>query len=217
MSETPKDLPEFSELNDAWKSYGEKNFAQAILLAQEHANSSDTLLQHEANKVIALSHFQLREFDRSTKFFLELAKDSNNPNDHFNLATSATLNKDFDIGKKAFDNAVEMYRKSGTAENLSIPNMAFYYLHALKDAGAYEKAFEQLEFLGEIYKKLGITDTHFLYMRGVPFFEDVIKAAKEILKKIPSARAKVWVNKLMESVDEDGKNTLKQLESDLNA
>jgi hypothetical protein len=216
MNKTSEDRIDFPELNDAWKNFGEKNFIGAIELAKQNCSSSIGGLNYEARKLTALSYFQLRQFDKSSPLFSELAKGSTNPDDHFNLATSATLNKDFDTGKKAFDIAVEQYKKTGTQENMSVPTMAFYYLHALKDVGAYEKAFEQLEFLGEVYKKLGITDSHFLYMRGVPFFEHTIGVAKDILKNISTTKARVWINKLKEHVDDEGKEIIQELQKELN-
>jgi tetratricopeptide (TPR) repeat protein len=85
---------------------------------------------YEANKLIALSYFQMRQFDKSSELFSELIKNSANPDDYFNLATSATMNRDIETGKKAFDGAVEWYKKNGTAQNMSVPNMAFYDLIA---------------------------------------------------------------------------------------
>ena len=215
MEEPSEPLSEFAELDEAWKNYAERKFNGAIELAKQHVSSPIDGLKYEADKLIALSHFQLREFDKSTPIFSSLLKGSTDPGDYFNLATSATLHKDFEMGKKAFDDAVALYKKAGTAKNMSVPNMAFYYLHSLKDAGAYERAFEQLEFLGEIYKKLVITDSHFLYMRGVPFFEHTLEAAKDILKNTASVKVRVWINKLKEVVDEEGKEMLAGLEKEV--
>ncbi|PIE78348.1 MAG: hypothetical protein CSA15_08275, partial [Candidatus Delongbacteria bacterium] len=110
----------------------------------------------------------------------------------------------------------EFYKKNGTEDSISIPYIYFYYMQALKDIKEYEKAFSQLEKLKEIYSTISITDTHFLYMRGVPFFQDTLNASKEILEHSEKNKAINFINELKRNIDEEGKQHLEEFEKTIN-
>ncbi|XOV91786.1 MAG: hypothetical protein ACFHWX_16430 [Bacteroidota bacterium] len=217
-SEPPKEPPisKFPELEDAWQHFKKEEFEQSIEKASKSLNSSKLKIKNEANKLIALSNFRLGDYGTSRIIFKELVVNSKNPDDWFNLVTSATLNNEIELGKQAFDKAIELYRKNGKKDNLSVPSMMFYYMQCLKDIKCYDLAFEQLDGLRKIYTDLKITDSTFLYLRGVPFFEHSIDASEEILINLDPQIVKDWLTQFKKSVDDDGQQYLAEFEQKLN-
>lgn len=126
--------------------------------------------------------------------------------------TSSTLNRNLQLSEKAYEKAIELYQKNGTKENVPIPQIIFYYMHGLRDMKEYEKAFEQFEKLKDIYIKLEITDSTFLVMRGVPFFEQAIEAGKEILENVEATKAVNFINELKNKLDDSGKQFVEEFE-----
>lgn len=217
-SEPPKEPPinKFPELEDAWQHFKREEFEQSIEKATQFLKSSKLKIKNEANKLVALNNFRLGNYETSKIIFNELALNSNNPDDWFNLVTSATLNHEIELGKQAFNKAIKLYKKNGKQDNISVPSMMFYYMQCLKDIKCYDLAFEQLDELRKIYTDLIITDSTFLYLRGVPFFEHTIDASKEILNNLDPKIAKDWLTKFKKSVDDDGQLYLAEFEKKLN-
>lgn len=203
------------ELLRGWKYFQHGDYSKSISEAKQHVHSKDAHVNFEANKLMALSNFQLGQYDLAQQTFEVLARKSEDSDDWFNLVTSATLNRQVELGRKAFDRSIELYQQTGSAENLSHPNMIFYYMLCLRDIGQFELAFEQLQDLKTIYCELVITDSTFLHMRGVPFFEHTMDAAKDILKNIEESEAASWIDSWKDSIDSDGKLHLNQLKQEI--
>lgn len=216
-SEEPIEPPisQFPELEEAWQYFQNSKFEQTIEKASDYVNADNSNLKFEANKLVALGNFRLGNYGKSQQIFEMLASKSNNSDDWFNVVTSSTLNRNVDLGRSAFDKAVELYKKRRDKESISIPNMMFYYMQCLKDIKQFELAFEQLNELKKIYTELKITDGTFLYLRGVPFFEHTIDASNDILEKLAPQEAEDWISSFKESVDNDGKQYLSDLEQKL--
>lgn len=201
-------------LEPAQEKFKAEDFKAARELAAAYTEDPRPRLSREARKLVALSLFREGRYAESSALFEKLADGSNLPSDWFNLTTASTLGGDVKKGSASFDNAVSYYKHHGKQEDLSIPNMTFYYMQCLKDVGQFERAFEQLKYLGNIYRELVITDSTFLWLRGVPFFEHTIDAAKGILSQIDSSVARLWVESLREKVDGDGKSYLSKVLSE---
>jgi tetratricopeptide (TPR) repeat protein len=216
-SEEPKEPPisQFTELEEAWHDFQNSKFEQTIEKAYDYVNDDNSDIKFEANKLVALGNFRLGNYGKSQQIFEMLASKSNNSNDWFNVVTSSTLNGNVDLGRSAFDKAVELYKKHKDKESISIPNMMFYYMQCLKDVNQFELAFEQLNELKKIYTELKITDGTFLHLRGVPFFEHTIDASKDILEKSDPQEVEAWISSFKKSVDNDGKQYLSDLEQKL--
>lgn len=215
-NETKKSKSEFTELKEAWEYFKSEEFDRAREISQNYVTDNNVELKFEAKKIIALTHFRQGNFEKSTLMFDLLASDSKNPDDWFNLVTSLTLMSKFSESEKALKKAIELYTEFGNHDNISIPNMRFYYMLALKNLKQYERAYSQLEALSEVYIKLTITDGTFLYMRGVPFLEHTVDSSKEILENINPSVSKKWITSLKNGIDKYGKEYLTEFENKLN-
>lgn len=215
-NEKKKTKVEFKELKEAWEAFKSEEFDKARDISENYMNDNNAELKFEAEKIIALTYFRQGNYEKSTLEFNKLSLRSKNPDDWFNLVTSLTLDSKFLESEKAFKKAIELYADFGNHGNISIPNMRFYYMQALKDMKQYERAYSQLEALSEFYTKLTITDSTFLYMRGVPFLEHTVDSSKEILENINPSKSKKWISSLKNGIDEYGKEYLTEFENKLN-
>ena len=205
-----------TELDNLWTLLKEEKFADVIIKATVIVENGDSKLKNEALKLIGLSYFRQGQFSLSEQTFIKLTENSENPDDWFNLVTSSTLNKNVELSEKAYEKALELYQKNGTNENLPIPQIYYYYMQGLRDTKEYTRAFNQLEKLKDIYSKLVITDSTFLYLRGVPFLEHTIEASKEILENIDKTKASNFIKEIIDKLDEEGKKYIKEFEKTIN-
>jgi hypothetical protein len=202
-------------LDYLWKKFSDGKFDDVIKEADNLINANDAVTKNEALKLKGLSYFRQGKYDLSEKIFTELSAKSTNPNDWFNVITSAALNKNFELSDKALEKTIEYYSENGTENDLPTPQVFYYYMLALRDVKEYQKAFVQLEKLKDIYCKLVITDATFLYIRGVPFFEDAISAGKEILENIDKDQAQKFLAELHGRLDDEGKDYIDKFEQTL--
>lgn len=217
VKEKRKSIEEVNELDFAWDLFKKEEFEKSIEEAEKYLNNPNTKTVLEAKKVIGLSLFRQKKYSESELIFLEISEQSENPDDWFNLTTSAILNRNIELSDRAFNKAIELYKQKGTQENLSIPNMHCYYMQGLRDVGEFEKAFLHFKKMKDFYSKFVITDSTFLYMRGMPFFEHFLDSSELILKNINKEDAKKELAELKSKVDEYGKESVTELENKINA
>ena len=212
----PEPVKEESPLEYLWTKFREKKFDEVISEASSIIEKNDELTKKEALKLVGLSYFRQGKYKLSEAVFIQLTENSSSPGDWFNLLSCATLNKNIELSEKALEKTIEFYSEHGTAEDLPIPQVFYYYMQALRDIKEYQKAFVQLEKLKDIYCKLVITDPTFLYIRGVPFFEHAMSAGKEILEHIDKDQAQKFLSELHSRLDEEGKEYINNFEQTIN-
>lgn len=196
----------YSELNIL---FDEAKYEEFISEAEQMSIDSDAL----ASK-LALSYFHTENYTKSTELFTTLCNNSIDPIMWFNLCTSCILNNQELKGIDALNKAIRLNRETKTnGEGMPTPFMLLYATKALIDAEKYNLAFNQLNELAEVYGSLSITDSTFLYMRGVPFFDEFAKLCKAILPKQTVTDAKEWIDYISRRLDEGGKNELLNLQT----
>lgn len=215
MTQEEQDHNEPAEVTNLWDLFIAEKFEETITEAEKYINNDANADRYTANKLIGLANFRLGNYAVAEKLFTTIAKDANTLEDWFNVLTSSTLNKHFDLSEQAFATIVEFYKTGAQGNGPSLPQVYFYYMQALRDVQEYENAFLKLSQLLQYYIQLRITDTHFLYMRGVPFLSDTLSAAKTILENSDKLKGQDLLNNLASGVDEDGEAQVKQFKSTL--
>lgn len=187
------------------------------LITQVEADDSLDI-QESFKPSLALSYFHTENYKKSTELFSQICEDSKDPLAWFNLCTSAIMNNEERKGLEALNNAIRYNRETETnGKGMPTPFMQLYATKALVDAGKYNLAFNQLNELAEVYGSLSITDSTFLYMRGVPFFEEFTKLSKDILSKQTVTDSKDWIAYVSSRLDDDGKAGLEEIKNNLKA
>lgn len=193
-----------SELNQLFE---EAKYEELIVEAEQMGEVPADLISK-----LALSYFHTENYNKSTSLFARLSENSQDPIMWFNLCTSAIMNKEELKGLDALNKAIRLNRETKTnGQGIPTPFMRLYATKALIDAEKYNLAFNQLNELAEVYGSLSITDPTFLYMRGVPFFDEFVKLVHSILPKQTVTDAKEWIDYTSSRLDDDGKYRLSKV------
>lgn len=197
-------IEEPAEITMLWNLFTAEKFQDTIFEAEKyiatHANADRT----NANKLIGLASFRLMNYAKSEKIFVALAHESDSFDDWFNVLTSSTMNKNIDLSEIAFEKVLKSYTDSSEQKGASLPQVYLYYMQALRDVKEYEKALHQFSQLLKYYMQVHITDSTFLYMRGIPFFEHAIDASKKILENNDKVKVERLLDELQNKIDEEG-------------
>lgn len=198
------------ELQESLNTLFDANqFEEIVKLAAENEE-----IQKEVSFIpkLALAYFHTENYKKSTDLFGEICQKSEDAVDWFNLATSAIMNQEERKGIDALDKAIRYNRETKTnGEGMPSPFMRLYAIHALIDTERFNAAYNQLNELAEVYRSLSITDDHYLYSRGVPFFDEFFKVAQKVLPKQTVTDSKTWISYLSSGLDESGKQKLGEL------
>jgi tetratricopeptide (TPR) repeat protein len=194
----------------------DEDFDKAISLARPFLESSDDELRIQARRHTALSLFRKNNYSQALSLFRELAENSNEAGEWFNVVTSATLAGDIAGGEDAFEKAVKCQEVAGYSQQPSVPFMRHWYACALQDRKEYAKALHQIEELRTIYEQLKITDDTFVYIRGVPFFSHTMNVAVDVFRGLGSSfNAIGWIEAFARKLDEEGQTYLAEVKTRL--
>jgi tetratricopeptide (TPR) repeat protein len=194
----------------------EQDFDKAIELAVPFLNSHDAELRRQAKRFIALSTFRKGDYVAAVEHFRELAADSTEAGDWFNVATSATLEGDIEFGEQAFEKALRCQVAANYSQQPSVPFMRQWYACALRDQKQFWRSLAQIEELRKIYEQLKITDDTFVYIRGVPCLSHTMDVAIDVFRGLGDSFDGVyWIESFQEKLDEEGRSYLDDIKKRL--
>ena len=201
-------------LSKAKNEFENKNYEKSITELESFVNNQNITIKQQANSLMGLNYFHLGKNKESELYFNQACSTSEFFFDWFNLTNASALNRHFDLSTQAFNKTIAYCQNE---ESSFIPKLRLYYVNTLLKVKAYEIALEQLNILWESYIFYGVTDDHFLYIRGLPYFTQFIEAAIEVLNGLSSKfDKKSWFSMIYESIDEEGKAVIDQFKSKLN-
>lgn len=83
------------------------------------------------------------------------------------------------------------------------------FVSALEQAGHGARSLPHLEWLRDAYAALSITDSHYLHMRGLPFFSAFLDRSLPLLRlQLDDAAIAAWYRTCREPLDAEGKAAL---------
>ncbi|HMR24119.1 MAG TPA: hypothetical protein PKC21_02085 [Oligoflexia bacterium] len=131
----------------------------------------------------ALEAFETKEYQVASKLFQEVFIRSKKSIDCFNAVVCLIYLKKFDDAEEKFINVVKAWNDevdNRTAppdtDQINLASLTYNFMRYLIQFKEYNRAWKYfLDMLG-VYKHLKITDSTFLYLRGIPFFIDFITA-----------------------------------------
>ncbi len=198
-------------LEQAWNYLNDAKYTKAIKLCKDYLKSKDKEFELEANKLIALAYFQMKEFKKSVPFYHSIAQKTNNSEDWFNLAMASSLCGESEKYPQAFQNAIDNYENSDTNLNISVPIIRLFYMKELLKIQNYPLAFQQLTELSKVYQEHEITDNIYLYMNNIPKFSESMESCALILNKnLTPSQALQWLHDFASSLDDNAKELINQ-------
>ncbi len=193
-----------SILNTARDLFANSNFEMCIKVCEGLLDAKDPKHLYDAKKLIALAYYSLQDFEKADQAFYELAENSTNSDDWFNVVISSTLNKNIERSQEAFGIALEKYTQFGHQRNMPSVQLMLHYMITLETVKEYPLALEQLKMLVQVYAKLKNTSETFLSSRGLEQIENFLEIAKPILKKAKKKELTEIKKELVEALDANG-------------
>lgn len=209
-----KKPPDPRHTDKIWELLQNEKYEEVIPEAKKLLGHKSAPIAKDANKLIGMALFRQAKYQEALPYFQKATEYNPEINDWFNVITSGTLSKDVEVGRNAFDKAVQLQLDSGHKEQPSIPFMRQYYACALRDIGEYDLALEQINELRQIYEQLKITDTTFVYIRGVPFLSHTMDVAVDVFNGLgASFDAQEWIDSFSSKLDEEGREYLNEVKA----
>jgi tetratricopeptide (TPR) repeat protein len=203
---TPAPTP--PELEPAVSALQADNHAMAIGLARAYCLHPSPSVQADAYRLCALGHSGLKQWAEAFDDFHHLFELEPNAFNALQLATTSVMASQVLRGEAWYARAVEINQQS---QEVQPAKLCTAYLSALDQAGEYEAALLQLEWLAQAYQALKITDSHALWMRGLPFFGEFLKRSLPILLACKSPQeTRAWYEAMRGELDQDGQDAIDQ-------
>jgi hypothetical protein len=118
------------------------------------------------------------------------------------LATTSVMAGELVRGEAWFERALEINGETGEVPPAQARTE---YLSALTAASEYSICMPHLEWLAHAYRSARITDSHFLWTRGLPFFTVFLEKSLPILEAVlPRQDVMVWYQSLRSDLDAEG-------------
>jgi hypothetical protein len=190
--------PALAEALDAFQ--GERH-EQAFALASRQLQAGA-----DAYRLCALSLSALGRHPEAFDYWLQLFEREPSAHNALQLATVSVMCGEPDRGEAwlaKFDQVNAQTREMSAA--LARGN----FISALEQAGYGQRTLPHLEWLREAYASLSITDSHFLYVRGLPFFDTFLERSLPLLHaQLPPAAIAPWYRAIHARLDAEGQAML---------
>ncbi|UCF24195.1 MAG: hypothetical protein JSV72_01405 [Ralstonia sp.] len=207
-SPSPKDDVDASddivpELASALKAYQQGRHEAAIRAAAPYV---DRLA--DANRLCALSYSGMHRYPEAFPYWLALFNQEPSAHNALQLATTSVMCGEVDRGEawlQKFDQINEQ------THELSSVTGRTQFISSLKQSGHMAEALPYVAWVRDVYAHVRITDSHLLYMRGIPFFSSFLEVTLPVLRaNMPDEAIVEWYGALSGQLDEQGEAQLAQ-------
>jgi len=190
------------ELQPALSAFEAGDYAacQTLALAQRMHPRSE--VRADAHRMCALALSRMGNWSDAFNEFHHLFELEPTAHNALQLATTSVMAGELVRGHAWFERALEANGETG---ELPPAQARTEYLSALTAVSEYNVCMPHLEWLAQAYRSAGITDTHFLWTRGLPFFSVFLEKSLPILLAVlPKPDVANWYRALRPDLDEEG-------------
>ena len=185
-----------------------EQYSVCVSLAQAHCQHPDQVVQADAWRLCALAHARMNHWPQAFDHYHHLFELEPSTLNALQLATTSVMSGELMRGEAWFAKAVAL---NGDTSEMQPAQMRTAYLSALEQAGEFEATVPHLDWLAQGYMAMGITDDHFVWMRGFPFFGEFLDKSRKLLGQVLSeSDVRAWYERMSERLDEDGRQRLQQ-------
>jgi hypothetical protein len=197
-----------SELQSAVEDLEAGRYQAALDAAAPHMSSDRFGLRIDALRLAGLANARLEKWSDSRQCWLRLYTDVPTARHALEVATSSVMAGEVARGEQWIAKALELNSAEPTVPGLTILTN---FLTALTQTGQLKVAFPYLEQVKECYESLSITDSHFLWTRGVPFFETFLEKSEVIVRSmLDPEQGHAWYATMLPHLDENGRQQLSE-------
>ena len=188
-------------LAPALKAYQAGRLDAAIAAASPYVDT-----YADASRLCALAHSDAHRYGEAFPYWLALFQQEPSAHNALQLATTSVMCGEVPRGEAWLMKFDEINEER---HELSPVTARTQFISALTQSGHLAEALPYLVWVRDVYAHLRITDSHFLYMRGVPFFSAFLEVSLPTVRASLSADAVVaWYEALAGKLDEDGEAQL---------
>ena len=198
------------ELAPALEAYQQGQHEAAIAAAAPYADR-----HADANRLCALAYSDMRRYPEAFPYWLALFEQEPSAHNALQLATTSVMCGELKRGEAWLMKFDEINEQT---HEMSSVTARTQFISSLTQSGHVAEALPYLDWLRDVYAHVRITDSHFLYMRGIPFFPSFLANSLPILRaNLPIEAIAQWYGELLGQLDEEGEEQLGQWLQALNA
>jgi hypothetical protein len=194
------------ELDDALEALEAGQFSTAMSLAAPYCTAGKTALRNDANRICALSCSRLGRWEDARRYWKALYEHEIGAHNALQIAASSAMAGQLAQAEEWFARA-----KALNEQEPGMPAVLMYtsFITALKNGDNLRAALPYLAWMRDLYQNLHTTDSTFLTLRGVPFFESFLEQSAPIVEASLSAeKARAWYESMLPHLDQDGRDQL---------
>jgi hypothetical protein len=150
----------------------------------------------------------MHRYPEAFPYWLALFNQEPSAHNALQLATTSVMCGEVDRGEawlQKFDQINEQ------THELSSVTGRTQFISSLKQSGHMAEALPYVAWVRDVYAHVRITDSHLLYMRGIPFFSSFLEVTLPVLRaNMPDEAIVEWYGALSGQLDEQGEAQLAQ-------
>ena len=191
------------ELAPALEAYQQGQHEAAISAAAPYADR-----HADANRLCALAYSDMRRYPEAFPYWLALFEQEPSAHNALQLATTSVMCGELKRGEAWLMKFDEINEQT---HEMSSVTARTQFISSLTQSGHMAEALPYLDWLRDVYARVRITDSHFLYVRGIPFFPSFLENTLPVLKaSMPNDKIVDWYGTLVGKLDEEGEAQLEQ-------
>ncbi|KVL97502.1 hypothetical protein [Burkholderia stagnalis] len=196
--EAARDEPDIApELAPALAAFQAGRHEAAIAAAAPHAERIA-----DASRLCALAYSAMHRYPEAFPYWLSLFDKEPSAHNAVQLATTSVMCGEVKRGEAWLQKAAEVNHETHEQSDVTART---HFISALTQSGHFAEALPHLTWVRDVYGHVRITDSTFLYMRGIPFFSAFLENSLGILKATQPAEAvEAWYGALKGKLDDDG-------------
>ncbi|MPV66245.1 hypothetical protein [Burkholderia sp. BE17] len=189
------------ELAPALAAYQAGRHEAAIAGAAPHAERLA-----DAARLCALAYSAMDRYPEAFQYWLALFDKEPSAHNAVQLATTSVMCGEVERGEAWMQKAAQVNHETREQSDVAA---CVNFISALMQSGHLHEALPHLAWMRDVYGQVRITDSTFLYMRGIPFFPTFLEKSLEVLKATQPADAIAsWYGVLTGRLDEEGEAQL---------
>ncbi|MBN2669115.1 MAG: hypothetical protein JXR60_07790 [Bacteroidales bacterium] len=206
----------FSKLNSVSDAFYHGKYRECIEEAKPLFNNSDIEIRLNAQRFYGLANYRLKRYEEASRIFQEIAEETKNTDDWFNLMTAAIRNKQIELGEKAYEKFNHPQSVRGANQMLTYANVTYQLMIALQDAEVYDKSLEKLIVLKRYIAQAKEHNSEFLAKHGLPFiFQTLVSARTTLEQQYTNEQIERFLDDFEKHVDQDGKESIQEFRASL--
>ncbi|WP_324778162.1 tetratricopeptide repeat protein, partial [Ralstonia pickettii] len=187
----------------ALEAYQQGQYETAITAAAPFANR-----HADANRLCALAYSDMRRYPEAFPYWLALFEQEPSAHNALQLATTSVICGELKRGEAWLMKFDEINEQT---HEMSSVTARTQFISSLTQSGHMAEALPYLDWLRDVYARVRITDSHFLYVRGIPFFPSFLENTLPVLKaSMPNDKIVDWYGTLVGKLDGEGEAQLEQ-------